>query len=169
MVGTDVAVHQIRMRIEISRHFICLNVQLTAVQIVFCRHEIEKGPRAAGQVSHSRVRRRGQCFRNQTAKQRRGEKLPVLDFFLGLAVRSVIFVILPAQSVQAAVTGIQVIDIAAADPILTSFAAINQIQQLFIGFLPSFLRYSGIANRVFHFFTSISGQEPRNSETNRPA
>ena len=94
------------------------------------------------------------------AKHGRGKKLSVLNLLLGLAVRSVIFIILPAQAVQAAVTRIQVIDVIAADPIVPGFAAVNKIQQFFIRFLPLVLRYNGIINRILHLITSISRQAP---------
>ena len=132
LVAADVPAFDHGLRIEELCHTGGLCIQLTAIDVCFCGHEVEKISLAAGQVRHQVMAGQLQAGGDKLAQPGRREKLAVLDFLLCLAELMVIIIISPFQPVEAAVPRIGVVDVLMGDAVIFRPASGDQAEDFFI-------------------------------------
>ena len=107
--------------------FICLDIQLTPIQIAFHWGKVEKTAHSTGEIRNDIRVNRVKTIHNELAHLGGGEKLAVLNLLLCAGVFIVAVKIRILQTMQSTISGIGIVDIFACNPRGLRKLIVNQI------------------------------------------
>ena len=113
-------------------NLVCLDIQLTSIDVGFHGSEVEESTHTAGEISHNIGAIQSKAIHNELADSMGSEKLSVFDFLLCTGIFGVAAEIRILKTMQSTVAGVCIVDIFGGNPGGFRQVIVDQIQNFVV-------------------------------------